>query len=343
MRCKPIIVSAAIVAGFIASAREASALEYNYGPASFKLTGYGTAGLIETDSDSPDFLGDWRVRGQMNYSVATEHTLGLVYAIDAAAVDEDKYVREGFGFWENKKIGRVEFGLTDSIARKLGVGLPDVGGLRVNDKPLFYKKISPDGPVISDTTLTTGRTALRLNVATMPTRGIQYGLSVAGITDDYNFAIDAGLKIRQPNGKTKMAYSFGASFMDRPDNFRTDSFTPRVHADWRAQVSAGMNLQYNSWIWGLSARVIYDEKPIGPVSDGLVVGTGVSYDILNYSISLTYLFSDTGLWHSDVRDYRDHTAIASFRYKYSENVDGWISAGLTTDTPFLSAGLRLTF
>lgn len=321
----------------------ANALEYDNGRLGLKLNGYGTAGVLEPDFETPDFIGDWRVRGEANYLITDGNTLGLVYAIDAAAVDEDKFMREAFTYWQNRNYGRVELGFTDSIARKLGVGLPDVGGLRVNDKPLFYKKITPSGPVISDTTLTTGRSALRANFATMPIGKAQYGLSVSGITDDYDYAVDAALKIRQPSGKVKMAYALGASFMSKPDGYRTDAYTPRVYADWRAQVSGGMNLQYNSWMWGVTARLIYDENPIGPISDGLALGTGISYDILNYSVSLTYIFSDTGIWNHDVKDYMDHTAIASFRYKYSENVDGWMSLGITTDTPFLAVGMRLTF
>ena len=321
----------------------AYALDYNVGRVGFKLTGYGTAGILEPDFNTPDFVGDWRVRGEMDVRASDANKLGLVYALDASAIDEDKWMREAFAYWQNRNLGRMEIGFTDSIARKLGVGLPDVGGLRVNDKPLFYKKIHPSGPVISDTTLTTGRGGLRMNLATMPIGMAQYGLSVVGLTDDFDYAVDAGLKIRRPSGKVKTAYSFGASFMSRPDGYRTDAYTPRVYADWRAQVSGGMNLQYNSWMWGLTARLVYDENPIGPISDGLAVGTGVSYDILNYSISATYILSDTGVWNHDVDDYIDHTAIASFRYKYSENVDCWVSLGITTETPFLAAGLRLTF
>ncbi len=327
----------------VGSLSSANALEYDNGRLGLKLTGYGTAGVLEPDFETPDFIGDWRVRGEIDYLITDANKLGLVYSIDAAAIDEDKFMREAFTYWQNRNYGRAEFGFTDSIARKLGVGLPDVGGLRVNDKPLFYKKIHPAGPVISDTTITTGRSALRLNLATMPIGATQYGVSVSGITDDYDYAVDVALKIRQPAGKVKTAYAFGASFMSHPDGYRTDSYTPRVYADWRAQVSGGMNLQYNSWMWGVTARLIYDENPVGPVSDGLAVGTGVSYDILNYSISLTYIFSDTGIWNRDVDDYMDHTAIASFRYKYSENVDGWVSLGMTTETPFLAVGMRLTF
>ena len=89
--------------------------------------------------------------------------------------------------------------------------------------------------------------------------------------------------------------------------------------------------------------MIYDQNPIGDVSDGFVVGTGVSYDLLKYSVSLTYMFSDTGVWQSDIDDFYDNTVVASFRYKYSEFVDGWISGGTTSETPFVSAGLRVTF
>ena len=66
-----------------------------------------------------------------------------------------------------------------------------------------------------------------------------------------------------------------------------------------------------------TGRAIYDENPIGIATDGIVAGTGVSYDILNYSLSLSYLFSDTGIWHREYENYADHTVVASFRYKYS--------------------------
>ena len=321
----------------------ANALQYNVGDFNFKLTGYGTSGIIQPDFETPVFIGDWRVRGQMDFSPNETHKFGAVYSIDAAATDDGRAFREAFGYYELQNTGRIEIGFTDSIARKLGVGLPDVGGLRINDRPIFHKKIVPDGPVISDTTLTTGRRALRTNIVSAPRSGAQYGLSIAGITDDYDFAVDMGLKIRRPSGKLKRAFSFGASFMDNPHGFSTDVYAPAVTSDWRAQFTAGMNIQYNSWIWGTTARVIYDENPIGPISDGIVAGTGVSYDLMKYSVSLTYMFSDTGVWNHDVKDFMDHMLIGSFRYKYSENVDGWISLGITSETPFISAGMRITF
>ena len=322
----------------------AHALEYNIGDTSFRLTGYGTAGMINPDIETPLFIGDWRVRGQITNSAIENTRLGLVYALDQAALDKGNFSREVFVFLQSKSLGRVEFGFTDSIARKLGLGLPDVGGLRINDRPLYNEKIMPDGAVIADTTLTSGRSnSLRLNLVSNSNNGTQYGVSVSGITDDYNWAADAGIKFRKSSGKLKSAYSVGASFMNRPDNFDNEIYTPGVTADWRAQLSLAMNLQYNSWIFGVSGRAIYDKNPIGAVSDGFVLGTGVSYDLFQYSVSLIYMLSDTGVWQNDVDDFIDNTVVASFRYKYSENVDGWISGGTTSKTPFISAGMRITF
>lgn len=322
----------------------AHALEYNIGDTSFRLTGYGTAGMINPDIETPLFIGDWRVRGQITNSAIENTRLGLVYALDQAALDKGNFSREVFAFLQSKSYGRVEFGFTDSIARKLGLGLPDVGGLRINDRPLYNEKIMPDGAVIADTTLTSGRSnSLRLNLVSNSNNGTQYGVSVSGITDDYNWAADAGIKFRKSSGKLKSAYSVGASFMNRPDNFDNEIYTPGVTADWRAQLSLAMNLQYNSWIFGVSGRAIYDQNPIGAVSDGFVLGTGISYDLFKYSVSLVYMMSDTGVWQNDVDDFIDNTVVASFRYKYSENVDGWISGGATSKTPFISAGMRITF
>lgn len=321
----------------------AHALQYDMENFSAKLSGYATGGFINPDFESPLGIGDWRGRAQLTYDINDEYKIGAVYALDKAALDKGNLSRETFGYIESREYGRIEFGLTDSIARKLGVGLPDVGGLRINDRPLYNEKIIPDDAIIADTTLTSGRSDPRINIVSAPTNGVQYGVSASGFATNYDYAVDAGLKIRRPSGKVKTAYAFGASFMDNPRDFDNEVYTPGVSADWRAQMSLGMNLQYNSWIWGLSGRVIYDNNPIGEISDGFVVGTGVSYDLLRYSVSLTYMLSDTGVWQSDIDDFIDHMAIASFRYKYSENVDGWISGGITSQTPFVSVGLRLTF
>jgi hypothetical protein len=322
----------------------ANAFEYELGNNSLKVTGYATGGMIDPDIELPVFIGDWRVRGQITNSYLENTKFGLVYALDQNALDKGYFSREAFGFIQLKQLGRIEFGFTDSIARKLGLGLPDVGGLRINDRPLYNEKIHPNGAVIADTTLTSGRSnSLRINLASNSNDGLQYGASVSGITDDYEWAIDTGLKLRKSSGKLKTAYSIGTSFMNKPDNFDNEIYTPGVTADWRAQMSLGINMQYNSWLIGITGRAIYDHNPIGEISDGFVVGTGVSYDVLKYSLSLTYMLSDTGVWQNDIKDFIDHTIVASFRYKYSENVDGWISGGTTSETPFISAGMRITF
>ena len=73
----------------------AHALEYNAGDFGFKLSGYATGGALDYDFDNPDFVGDWRARGEVDWRANDSNKLGFVYAIDAAAVDEDKSQSRG--------------------------------------------------------------------------------------------------------------------------------------------------------------------------------------------------------------------------------------------------------
>ena len=338
---KIIFALSSLYAAFATNA--ADALQYSADRFALKLTGYGDLAMIEPEFKDPLITGDWKLRGQANYAVAAGQTMGMVYSIDAQRTRRHRYMTDLFALFEDRSVGRIELGLTESIAAKLGLGLPDVGGLRMNDNPLFYDRISPRGAVVADTTLDSGTQALRINLASSPTNTVQYGLSASGVTDDYKFAVDAAAKIRRPSGKVKTAYSVGASFMDSPENFYQDPYSALVTADWRAQGTLGFNLQYNSVIWGVTLRGIYDENPIGVASDGIAAGTGISYDLMQYSFSLSYMFSETGIWHDYTPDYADHTVLGSLRYKYSENVTGWMSLGSTTKTPFVAAGIRLSF
>ncbi len=325
------------------AAADARALSRDVGPFNFAVTGYGTAGIIEPNFEKPDFIGDFRVRAQLKYDANNNHSLGAVYMIDEDALHERNWVHDVFGFWQWRGVGRIEVGLTDSVAHKLGLGLPDVGGMRLNHDSLIYRKMGTGGAVIANPEITNGSDALRVNLVAATNSRVQYGVSVAGLTGDYDYEIDAGVKIKSSGAKTKYAFSLGASFMDNPDKFSTDEFTLDTTADWRGQLYAGLNVQYNSWVFALTGRVVYDEKPIGPAVDGFVAGAGLSYDILNYTMSLSYLFSDTGIWHQESKNYDDHTVVASFRYKYSKFVDGWTSIGMSRGEPFLAAGIRLTF
>ena len=330
-------------------ANNAMAINYRTDNWTFKLNADGMVGFMQDKDDKSNFINDWDVKGQIFYHFDNKQRFGAIYSIDADSVDDKEYVHDAFILFEDRTVGRIEFGLTHSIARKMGLGLPDVGYLRINDDSLLHKKLDLKKVLISDTTATTGHKALHLNVATTSTPYGQYGLSISGLTDDYNYAIDMAIKIKQPSGKLKTAYYAGISYMDKPENYLEHSFTPNVTADWRSQIALGINIQYNSWIIGTSARVIYDHNPIYIASDGLIAGAGVSYDLLQYSISLNYLYSDTTLWKHEqniiTREYNDyiHTVLASFRYKYSENTHLFMSGGISSDTPFFAVGLNIGF
>lgn len=327
----------------VAAPNCADALGYRVGDWDFRLSGYGMAGIIEPNFDDTLFLGDFSVRGQVQYDATSEHRFGAVYVIDALALDEHHWAHQAFGFWQWSGVGRLEAGMTESVAHKLGLGLPDVGGLRVNENSWLFKKMGAEGPVIANTVLTTGHESLRVNLVSVSNDGVQYGVTVSGLTDQYDVSAGAGIKLKYSEGKTKFAFSFGTDFISNLDGYTPDVFTAPIYADWRGQVALGMNVQYNSFVIGVNGRAIYDQDALGAPTDGLAAGIGASYDLLNYSLSLSYMMSDTGVWQKDVHDYIDNTVIGSFRCKYSKNVDFWTSIGVTRRDPFLAAALRVTF
>nr|MBQ0091338.1 hypothetical protein [Candidatus Enterousia merdequi] len=328
----------------------AYALDYNINNWTFKLDADGMIGTLQPKDEQNQFISDWDVKGQVIYKLNASQRLGAVYSIDSDCTEEGEYVHDGFILFEDKNYGRAEFGLTHSIARKMGLGLPDVGHLRLNEKSILYKKLDLNRILISDTTAVSGHESLRLNLATRQTEYGQYGLSFAAGGDDYDYAVDMAFKFKQPHGKLKSAYSLALSYMDKPNGYEENSYSPSVYADWRSQIALGINLQYNSLIWGTSFRMIYDKNPEYKSADGLIAGTGFSYDLLQYTVSLNYLFSDTNVWeHKDKitneklqGDYTN-TVIASFRYKYSENTAILMSGGLADTTPFLSIGIKSGF
>lgn len=339
-----------LLCAFICSVSNAYALNYSVNNWNFKLDADGMVGFLEPKDDKTMFIDDWDVKTQISYKFNKTQRLGAVYSIDADCVEDDEYVHDAFVLFEDRDIGRAEFGLTHSIARKMGLGLPDVGYLRINSKSILYKKLDLKRVLISDTITTTGHESLRLNLATVASAHGQYGLSVSGLSDEYDYALDFAMKLKRPNGKLKRAYSLALSYMDNPDNYTENSYSPAVTADWRTQMALGINLQYNSFIWATSLRMIYDYNPIHKTADGLVAGTGLSYDLLQSSISATYLFSDTKVWHHTDRDGikltggdYTHTILASFRYKYTENTSLFMSGGLADATPFFAVGLKSGF
>ena len=335
---------------FCAISVNANALDYKINNWNFKLDADGMVGFLEPKNDAIIFINDWDVKGQISYHFNNTQRLGAVYSIDADCVEDGEYIHDAFVLFEDRNYGRAELGLTHSIARKMGLGLPDVGSLRINDKSILHKKLDIKRVLISDTAATTGHETLRLNLATRYTEYGQYGLSLSGGSDDYDYAIDGALKIKNPHGKLKSAYYVALSYMNKPKNYSEASFMPTTTADWRGQIAMGINLQYNSIIWGTSARIIYDNNPITKSADGFIAGTGASYDLLQSSFSLTYLFSDTSVWNHRNKITNDkmagdyvHTVLASFRYKYTEQTNIFMSGGFADKTPFFAVGIHSGF
>lgn len=337
-----LLLTLAIFGAQICALTSAHALEYNPGNWNLKLTGYGTAGPAVTRDDF-GAVTDWQLRGEASYRESEDWAFGAVVSQDAWGVMRENPLRDAFLYTESPW-GRAELGFTNNIAAKLGLGLPDVGGLRINMDPVIYELADPY-PMLTRTTVSGTSFAFRANAVSAPTNPVQFGFSFAPSQRRFNSASDFGLKYKHSEGKTKLALSLGASFIDKPSGLAGDIYAPRVHADWRGQLSAGMNLQYNSWIWGLTAKATYDRNPLGALSDGLAFGTGVSYDLLNWSASVSYMLSDIGIFHEG-ENYFAHTGILSLRYKINQFLNVWTSGGIIASvetSPFISGGLMVKF
>ncbi|MCL2369350.1 MAG: hypothetical protein FWC83_01595 [Alphaproteobacteria bacterium] len=330
---------------------QAKSFEYQSGRYAFRASGHGTFGLM---TETNNGLYDFRLRGQFNYAVAPGWTLGFVYAIDELAIYQDQYFTDAFIFTEGP-CGRAEIGFTNSVAGKLGVGLPDVGNLRINNANLAFRHIENLGPMISNPTIVDTRYSFRVSTVSVPTNPVQVGVSFAPgfFNDNFNYQSDIAIRFRQPQGLIRYSIFAAASFIDSPNDLIADIYTPTVTAESRMQFAAGTNIQYNSYNIGLTLRAIYDHNAIGMPSDGLQFGAGISYDFLQHSVSFSYILSVVGIWNNhdtligDVSPFTTHTAIASYRQRFNQNWEASFSAGAVISPddnhPFAAANIHFRF
>ncbi|MDR0967462.1 MAG: hypothetical protein LBL75_01355 [Rickettsiales bacterium] len=320
----------------------ANALTHKTDDWKFNLSGYGT-GMGISSNEKSQIRGDWQLVGSATYSINNDWRVGATLGHSAWNVLRHNIVKDGFVFMENPW-GRAEVGITSSIASKLALGLPDVGGLQFNRNFWVLRNVDAEN-ILWKNSVYDGSGEYRINLASRP-GDIQYGLSVVPRGRSFNTSVDAGLKYKIGDGKTKYALSFGAMFMDSPDGFNGNDYAPKVFSDWRAGVSLGLNIQYNSFLWGLTATANYDQNPRGELSDGIGIGSGISYDLLSWSASLSYKFSQIGLFHSGENNCFAHTGVASIRYKINQFWTVWVSGGATRmqkTHPFIAGGITLKF
>ena len=318
----------------------ANAFEKQIGQNNIRITAQGATGAFDRGGAFADYL----IRAQASRLLSNRWNIGAIYSYDKLSRDNNKFARDSFIYAETEW-GRIEAGWTESIASKLALALPDVGGTRLNNAPFFL----PDNFIgITNPAVRGNQYAWRLNAATLPTRPWQFGAGqTIGNADGFNKSTDIGIRYRNPYGRTKTSLSFGLSYIDRPFDMTGDAYLPPVFASARYQATTGFNLQYGSLVWAITAKAVVDNRPVGFVSDGLQAGTGLSYDFLAFSASASYIFSSIGIWRPDDKNTSAHTGILSARYKATKYLNVWGSAGLTyfADKPnfFLSGGMGIRF
>ena len=313
------------------------ALEQQFDDNTIRLNVSAGTGFYGNNHNSSDYL----LRAQFFHTFTDDWKLGVVYAYDAQAHDYNKFAKDAFLYAE-AGIGRLELGWTESVAAKMALTLPDVGGTRINNAGLFYKD---DFYGITNPTIRGTQYALRANAVTSPDDPWQIGIGVTfGNPDGFNQSIEVGAKYKSLYGDTKTSISLGYGYTDKPRGMIGDWYLAPTFADYRQQATIGFNLQYGSLLWAITAKATYDTNPIGLPTDGLQAGTGFSYDFLSWSASINYILSDVGLWQHD--DEIAHTGVFSLRKKITKNFNVWGSTGLVRNDKtnyFVFGGLGVTF
>lgn len=311
-----------------------SGYPYNYNTNNFnlKLSGYlDSSFILYTDVKSYIF-SDLLFRTQLDY----KNKYGFVYSIDESVIYNNKFSKDIFLFYNYKNFGRIEIGLTDPVSYKLSVNLPDVSGLSIDDNFVLYRIFNKNA--FSNNFVNGYRYSPRINLVSTNIGSYQYGISLSSLSEKYNYSFNIGLKYKNYENKTKTTISSALSFIDSPNNLNTDIFLPSVFADWRLQFSTGVNVQYNSFIFNTSFRGIYDYRSLFN-SDGLNLAFGLSYDILNYTFSISNISSFIGVF-KPFEDYLVNTNILSLKYKYNKNAHFWTSFGFSNFTNFISLGIK---
>ena len=303
------------------------ALERQIGDYNFKLTASGSAGMIDNNN-----FNYYLLRGEIN-----RDNFGAVYSYDSLANLRKQFAKDAFVYMGHD-FGRIEVGWTESVAAKLALTLPDVGGTRLNNQAFFYDDfVGITNPVIYGTEY-----AWRVNMIVVPSNEVQAGFArTVGNPAGFNSATDFGFRYKNPNGNIKTSFSFGFSYIDNLKNFISDEYLPPTYADSRYVATTGFNMQSGSLLWAITGKKIIDYKAVGIKTDGWQAGTGFSYEFLSWATSVNYIFSDSA-------DFLAHTIIGSLRYKITRNFNVWGSAGVVylenfDDNRFVSFGLGVVF
>ncbi len=356
---KKLICGLIFVGGFIGAA---DAFDYQYSDKlKFNLSGYGMVGgmdVLNYDRQT-DFIYDWQIAGRAEYDINSDWKVGAIIGGKELNKGTNNYFSDVSGFVQAPWF-RAEVGLTSSIAKKLWLGVPDVGALRINQESMVYKNLLPDGMSTMTTTApVTASTAVR-GILVSPPKNFQVGVSFApGEVNEYrsgsekntfDYVADLGIKYRHNYGATKYVWSAGVTYINNPIEVASDDYSLNVTADSRTEYNAGVNVQWKSYVLGFSGKIVYDLNPIGLNTDGLVLGAGLSYDILNWSFSGSYFYTDTSLFDGSIQDPILNTALVSIRYKYDKYWDLWMSVGdvfgagmMYDNAAFVSGGLRFRF
>lgn len=308
--------------------------------AGLSMGGFGTLGNLSKAGDSPELALDWQARAEY-FGILSGTKVGAVAAFNQVSERYSNYIQDLFLF-ADLGFGRVELGHTNGAAQKLAVGLVDAGGLRLNRSMLAFGTL--DNPnVIATHSASSLQNQIRLSFVTRPGKWLQAGAGYAAPGDDTDGGFDLGLKLRAGTD-IKASASLGGAYIINPDGLLAEIYAPRIYADSRAEMAAGINIGFGSWTAAATAKIVYDDNSIGAPSDGLMYGGGLSYEFLSWKLSINGTLSDTKFF----KDGGEQVGVimGSLQDKLDDVVDLWATFGTfrgDRSGTFWSLSLRAKF
>lgn len=368
-----LLLSTSALAGlmlFSVPAQAAEGLQLHVGGYMNQWFGYG-------DNDIPnvqelDQWSDSEIHFSGEYHLDVGPTIGLEVQLEANTTGDQ--IDESYAFIEGG-LGRLVLGSTDDAAYLMQYAAPNVG-LAINSGSQTQHILEPTGNALFHTvygstfiTPALDDTGQKVTYYSPRMSGFQFGFSYLpdvdptggdrnSLTTDtasYHDGLSVGVNyVESYENGVDVAASVGYSYASAPDG-AVDAFTGSSVDDFQGFM-LGLNLGYEGFTLGGSYAKVTDGVISGTsTTEGQAYDVGLSYEVDEYGVSLTYFHGETEADRTIAGDSEHDSYALSGSYALSDGIsllgtvgytdfDGEI-AGSSDDNSgvWVTTGLALSF
>jgi predicted porin len=330
----------------------------------------GQDDMDDHDYNEFDVIGDGEIRFSLEKEMKHGIAGGFVFEVESEFKSANDVTDEVFGYLQHKDYGRLELGLTKSIAEKVHLSAPFVGNIYLDESFAFAFLDDMDIKYMDETYLNSDQEANKVSYITPKWKGLQVSLGYIPGNGD-----------READGLSHEDYS-----LERDDTFKYGVVSSITYSnkfgDWdvslslagvyykdvhfdldeenvggQNEASLGFNLGYNAFVLGGAFKIVETEYDRGAdyamiaMDEGSSYSFGLSYEFGPLMASLSYLGS---LVDSDDEEDKMDMYSLSLRYSLSKyaylassagrvELDDEEEGGISNQANFLTIGVTFTF